>query len=165
MWFSTIVRVAWLVTTGRGAEDMRSDEEEYVLLYSLQNFRCSTCDITATMVTRRKRKTSDCLNYNDTLSTLLLNLFEQSSTWWSCDVWLRLFWRIWIALRGSSTFVPAQIRLWMDLLSDTVNDCKSLWHHCSHRRKVQYFSTFSGKLVHGTLNESVAHNQSRHCAP
>lgn len=80
MWFSTIVRVAWLVTTGRGAEDMRSDEEEYVLLYSLQNFRCSTCDITATMVTRRKRKTSDCLNYNDTLSTLLLNLFEQSST-------------------------------------------------------------------------------------
>lgn len=30
IWFSTIVRVAHRVITGRGAEDARSDDEEYV---------------------------------------------------------------------------------------------------------------------------------------
>ena len=30
IWFSTILRVAYRVITGRGAEDARSDDEEYV---------------------------------------------------------------------------------------------------------------------------------------
>ena len=32
VWFFTILRVAYRVITGRGAEDARSDDEEYVCL-------------------------------------------------------------------------------------------------------------------------------------
>lgn len=40
IWFSTILRVAHRVITGRGAEDARSDDEEYVYSYSYPSQIC-----------------------------------------------------------------------------------------------------------------------------
>jgi hypothetical protein len=58
IWFSVILRVAYRVITGRGAEDARSDDEEYVY-FVFVSFQTANLPDPPVVRTRTRRKTND----------------------------------------------------------------------------------------------------------
>lgn len=65
IWFSTILRVAHRVITGRGAEDARSDDEEYVYSHSYPSQNVYSVDLPPVRrmkIMTTRRKTSDQLD-------------------------------------------------------------------------------------------------------